>query len=158
MVGTATVYGMSSTPALRRVGAAIGLVYAALLAVIAFQPMPVGRSVYPFIIRSVTRLRDLGAPDWVSYASVEFGANILLFVPLGAVVVLFVGPRRWWWGVLAGFVVSAGIEIGQLLFLSHRVATVNDVVANTGGALLGAALAALVVLPITRRRRVPARA
>jgi glycopeptide antibiotics resistance protein len=143
---------MKSTPALRRVGASIGLVYAAVLAVIAFQPTPVGRGAYPFIIRSVTRLREYGAPDWVSYAAVEFAANILLFVPLGAVVVLFVGPRRWWWGVVVGFVVSACIELGQLLFLSHRVATINDVVANTSGALIGAALAAVVVLPVTRRR------
>lgn len=147
------MYGMTSTPALRRLGIAIGLVYAALLAMIAFQPMPVGRSAYPFIIRSVSRLREYGAPEWVSYTSVEFVANILLFVPLGVVVVLLVGPRRWWWGVLVGFAISGGIELGQLLFLSHRVATVNDVVANTGGAFLGAALAALTVLPALRRRR-----
>jgi glycopeptide antibiotics resistance protein len=150
------VDGMTSTPGLRRVAAVIGIVYAALLAVIAFQPMPVGRGAYPFIIRAVTRLRAAGAPDWVSYFAVEFVANILLFVPLGAIVVLFLGPRRWWWGVLIGFAVSACIEFGQLLFLSHRVATINDVVANTGGAFIGAVLAALVVLPVTRRRHVPA--
>jgi glycopeptide antibiotics resistance protein len=147
---------MTSTPALRRTGAAIGLVYAALLAVIAFQPTPVGQGVYPLIIRTVTRLQDLGAPDWVSYTSVEFTANILLFVPLGAILVLFVGPRRWWWGPVAGFLISGCIELGQLLFLSHRVATINDVVANTAGALLGAALAAILVLPVTRRRHVAA--
>jgi len=143
---------MTSTPALRRAAAVIGLAYAALLAVIAFQPMPVGRSAYPFIIRAVTRLQAAGAPDWVSYFTVEFVANIFLFVPLGAIVVLFLGPRRWWWGVVTGFAVSACIEVGQLLFLSHRVATVNDVIANTAGAFLGAALAAVAVLPVTRRQ------
>jgi glycopeptide antibiotics resistance protein len=148
---------MTSTPALRRVGAVTGLVYAALLAVIAFQPTPVGESAYPFIIRAVNRLRELGAPHWVSYFAVEFGANILLFVPLGAIVVLFVGPRRWWWGVVLGSAISACIELGQLFFLSHRVATINDVIANTSGAFVGAVLAALVVLPITRRRHALAR-
>jgi glycopeptide antibiotics resistance protein len=147
---------MRSTPALRRAGLAIGLIYASLLAVIAFQPMPVGRAAYPFIIRSTTRLRALGAPDWVSYTAVEFVANILLFVPLGAIVVLFLGPRRWWWGALVGFAVSACIEVGQLLFLSHRVATINDVVANTGGAFVGAVLAAVAVVPVMRRRHAPA--
>ena len=86
-------------------------------------------------------LRRLGAPAWVSTGVVEFGTNVLLFVPLS-----FLGtwlrPR---WGVLrwsmVGLLASVGIELAQLLLLNDRSAEAIDLLANTLGATCGAVLA-----------------
>lgn len=44
--------------------------------------------------------------------------------------------------VLAGFAGSALIELAQLVVLTHRDATVNDIALNTSGTALGCVLAA----------------
>ena len=76
------------------------------------------------------------APQWVGPEHYGFGLNVLLFVPMGALAVL---TTRWpWWLVtVAAAVASAAIEIVQSLYLT-RFGDVNDVVANTLGALVGA--------------------
>jgi glycopeptide antibiotics resistance protein len=82
--------------------------------------------------------------------------NVLLFVPLGALVRHAVLRRRVGAGLLAGagvgFVVSLLIEFTQLTgdwFLypcAYRLFDVDDLLANTAGALLGTLLAPLVGL------------
>jgi hypothetical protein len=86
-------------------------------------------------------LGALGAPEWITPRVVEFASNALLFVPitfLGS----FVWPewswRRW---LVAGLGASSLIELVQLVLLSGRSATVEDIAANTLGALAGAVLA-----------------
>ena len=74
--------------------------------------------------------------------------NVLLFLPLGAVLALLTA-RPWWWVVLPAAVVSGAIELVQGRWLD-RVASWSDVVANTVGALLGAA--AVSLLARARRR------
>lgn len=83
---------------------------------------------------------------WVTFDLVEFCANVAMFVPLGVLAMLWGG--RGWHGILAGAVLSAAIEVTQLLLLPTRVADVRDIVANTAGAALGVA-----VIVMTRRRR-----
>jgi hypothetical protein len=51
--------------------------YVIALALIAFWPAPVDSGAGP-LLRAVTRVFPL-----LTYARIEFGANILLFVPLG---------------------------------------------------------------------------
>jgi VanZ family protein len=94
-------------------------------------------------------------PGWIDYAFIESAANVLLFVPLGALVVRIFGSRYWWTGGAAGLVLSALIELAQFLFLPARYPTLLDVAANTGGATLGSLLTLLV---LTLRRPVPNRA
>lgn len=78
----------------------------------------------------------------------EFTANIIMFVPVGAL--------AWWWrpsvwrNVLVGLVCTVFIETVQGLFLPHRVADARDVFANTSGALIGSA-ACWVIAGIMRR-------
>jgi glycopeptide antibiotics resistance protein len=91
-------------------------------------------------------------PERLDYATVESVANVLFFVPLGLLVVLLAGARWWWAGLAAGVVVSAGIETGQALFLPARTATLDDVVANGVGALLGAVAGVLLLSRAARRR------
>ncbi|MGW6132166.1 VanZ family protein [Cellulomonas sp. NPDC055163] len=90
----------------------------------------------------------------VTYAGVEAGANVVMFVPFGVLVGLLVRPARAWWArvVAGGLVLSAGIETAQLLFLPTRVPTVQDVVMNTLGAVLG-----VVVLLVGDRLRLARR-
>ena len=78
--------------------------------------------------------------SWITFDVVESASNVVLFVPLGMLVVLWGG--RWWQGVLIGLAVSGVIETAQLLFLPTRVADVRDLVANTGGAAIGAIVTA----------------
>jgi glycopeptide antibiotics resistance protein len=99
---------------------------------------------------------------------VSMVANIIMFVPFGALV-----PLLWRWTRPVGrltalaFGTSLAIELTQLLFLvllnSRRTVDINDLIANTGGALLGLGLLRLImgsvreksagpVLPIKRVR------
>lgn len=78
-----------------------------------------------------------------SLAAVLFFANILLYVPIG-----FFGAVGWHRMrivvVLAVVALSVGVEALQFSVLG-RVATTDDVMLNVGGALLGLALASIVV-------------
>ena len=82
---------------------------------------------------------------------VEFGLNVLLFVPLsllGAFVLDRWDGRFWFFAGLGGTVL---IELVQGLVLPMRSASGSDVVANTSGALLGLAGAHLVRLVVRRQ-------
>jgi glycopeptide antibiotics resistance protein len=127
---------------------AVGLfgAYLVALALIVFWPTPVDRDTRDYLVTLIDLLQRLGAPEWVRYTVIEFSANILLFVPAGLFLVILAGPRRWWLGPLAGFGASSAIELGQLVFLPDRFATVNDVIANSVGAIIGTALALIVLL------------
>ncbi|OII31750.1 hypothetical protein BIU98_08360 [Curtobacterium sp. MMLR14_010] len=110
-------------------------------------------------------------------AAVQVAFNVLLFIPLGALVRHAVLRRRVVSGLLvgaaAGFVVSLVIELTQLTgdwFLypcSYRLFDADDLLANTAGAALGTFAAPLLTLfvgshrvsdadaprPVTARRR-----
>lgn len=152
--------------ALHRAAVVLSIGYLLALALIAFWPTPVDRGGHDSLVSALGWLQRHGAPGWLSYTFVEFSANIALFVPVGLLGVILVGARRWWLAILAGFLASFCIELGQLLFLPARFATVNDVIANTFGAVLGTVLALVLigllhVMPVRNppppiTRRVPA--
>ena len=93
--------------------------------------------------------------EWVPFEvpPVSFILNVIMFVPFGQLL-----PALWprtgsvarifWWGLAA----SAAIESTQLLLWltlgSFRMVDVNDLIANTGGAVLG-----LLVLRLPQRER-----
>ena len=101
--------------------------------------------------------RDAGFAYGVIYAvfpgadplQVDFALNVLLFVPFGVLLAVFL--RRWPWVVL---VVSLGvptiIETAQALLLPGRTASAGDVVANAVGALAGVTVTALACRRVTR--------
>jgi glycopeptide antibiotics resistance protein len=80
----------------------------------------------------------------VSPPTVEFGLNVLLFVPM-SLLGSFLFPRlrvaEW---VMVGFLASLTVELVQKLFLTGRTADPKDVVSNTLGVLIGALLATAV--------------
>lgn len=79
-------------------------------------------------------------------------ANIVLFLPFGAMLaVLHVGRRRAW---LSGALFSAVIECTQLM-IPGRDSSIGDVLANTVGTALGFALARWLLDQLAPRERKP---
>lgn len=117
-------------------------VYGFVLALIAFWPSPVDQGAGP-ILHSIT-----AAVPWLTYSVIEFSANVVLFVPLGAILSLALPSRRKWVVPIA-LAVTILIEVGQALLLTQRTPSVRDVIANT----LGAAIGLLAVVVIERIRR-----
>jgi len=115
--------------------------YGLFVTLILFWPSPVDRGWRPTLLRALDAFHERGFPEWFGYQSLEFTANIGMFVPLGFLVALLVRGRRWWLAVAlcSGFSVLS--ELAQGLLLPQRFASVADVVANSTGAALGALLA-----------------
>jgi len=94
---------------------------------------------------SVSRIhvwvQALGAPAALTPSRVEFVCNVLLFVPLSLLGSLLKPSWTWSSWVVVGYVATFTIELVQAVALPGRSATMQDVVANTGGALLGAIIA-----------------
>ncbi|WP_255770737.1 VanZ family protein [Pseudarthrobacter sulfonivorans] len=111
------------------------------LAFIAFWPSPVDQPVQGDLARILHFLHDHGIPSWFNYQFVEASANVMLFVPLGAVSSLAFAEKQWWQIGALGLLVSGLIELGQQLFLHNRFASPLDIVTNTAGAVIGALLA-----------------
>ena len=89
------------------------------------------------------------APDWA--LPEHYGAllNVLLFVPVGMALAL-ITPWSWWRIALVATLVSAVVELAQATIVD-RDSSVQDVVTNGIGALLGAA-AVMVVRRVLARR------
>jgi VanZ family protein len=111
-------------------------IYIAVLTLIAIWPVPVDSGAGP-LIRAITRALPI-----VTHARLEFGANILLFVPLGALLAVILSRR--YLVVPIAFVTTVGIESVQALALDRRVPSVMDIIANVTGACLGLLLVGLV--------------
>ena len=123
----------------------IGLV-AYLLAVVGILLAPVS---YGDIVEAIGDwVRAAFGADWFGYGWIEFLANIALFAPLGLLLTLsFRHPLR---GALLAAAISIAAECVQLA-LPARIASPRDILANTLGSAIGAALAWLLVL---RRDRI----
>ncbi|CAN5277186.1 hypothetical protein BH11ACT2_BH11ACT2_17130 [soil metagenome] len=100
----------------------------------------------------VLDIRGAFHAPWFTRGMLEKGSNILLFVPLGAALVVGLGARRWLLatGIAAGL--SAAIELAQLVFLHGRTASVTDFVLNSLGAVVGVGIGRLA-LTMWRRRK-----
>lgn len=130
--------------------------YVVILSFITLWPSPVDSgSGGELLMKVLRRLHRWGVPDWVDYGFVEAASNVLLFVPLGALVVWIMGRSYWWVGGAAGLLLSCLIELAQFFFLPDRYPTIVDVVANTVGATFGGLL---ILLVMDRREVVPNRA
>lgn len=117
------------------------LAYLVLVAVATLGPASIAGGVFGAVMRLTG-----GA---VGSADLEFAANIAMFIPLGFLFVLLLGPRYWGWALVAGVVLTLGIE-GVQGVIPGRVPDVRDLAANAGGALVGVALGHLVVQPRLR--------
>lgn len=123
------------------------------LAFIAFWPNPIDQPVSGQLAGLLKFLHRHGIPTWFNYKFVEAAANVVLFIPLGVVATLAFLNKRWWHIGIFGLIVSACMELGQLLFLHDRFASPQDLVTNTGGAVIGALLAAAAIKQLQARRQ-----
>lgn len=123
----------------------IAVGYGVLIVLVATWRTPVDSGIDRWLARALATVHRLGLPTWLDYSAVEFTANVLLFAPFGMFAALFLGARRWWIGMLGGFVTSCAIETVQALFLPARTASVDDVIANTAGAVLGVVVGVVIL-------------
>jgi glycopeptide antibiotics resistance protein len=122
------------------------------LAVVAFWPSPVDAPVQGQLACVLRFLHARGIPAWFNHQFVEASANVVLFIPFGAVAALAYPKKQLWQLGILGLSVSSCIELSQLLFLHNRFASALDLVTNTGGAVIGALLASLVLRWLQDRR------
>jgi glycopeptide antibiotics resistance protein len=82
--------------------------------------------------------------------------NVAMFVPLGWLVVLVARRRRILAAALAGFGLSALIEVVQAF--TGRISDIDDLLLNGIGAVLGACIAVVILAARSAPRRAEARA
>ncbi len=136
----------------------LAIAYFAALAGILFWPSPVDRPIDGALMQLIQWLHGHGLPEWfIGYRKVEFAANILLFIPLGIILVLRLPRKLWWLAIVIAAVFSGAVELAQAIFLPARVPAWSDIVANTAGAFIGAILVLMVWSWSRRRARHAAR-
>ena len=140
----------------RRIAAWLLAVGALAVAVVAFWPTPIDAGFADALRDGLAELQAAGAPEVFRYGVIEFAANILMFVPVGFLLAVVLPQGLRWLSPALCFLLSLGIELGQVVFASGRLGDVTDVIGNTLGGLLGAA--ALVVLLTLARARAARRA
>ena len=124
--------------------------FLAAIAVITVTPGPPDAIGQRDLIAFLARAHTQGLPQWVTFGKLEFGANVLMFVPIGLFGALALSRARWLI-VPAAVAMSAVIEAVQAAGLPARDGTARDVIANGVGALIGY-LVATVVLAERHRR------
>ncbi|SIN90932.1 VanZ family protein [Agromyces cerinus] len=124
-------------------------VYLLLAAVVLMSPLSYGAITQAIATWANEELGLAGVRDGM----VEFAANIAFFVPFG--LLLSLSTRRFWIGLTAALVLSASVELVQLI-LPSRVASLRDVLANVLGAAIGCLIALAILHSRTRRRRAAA--
>jgi VanZ family protein len=122
-------------PATRAVARVVLTLYGISLAMIALWPVPVDSGAGGFL-RRVTNLVPV-----LTYARIEFSANIVLFVPLGVLLMLILRGR--YLILPIAFVVTVAIECSQALMLDKRTPSVLDIIANIAGACIGMVIVAV---------------
>ncbi|HEY8503441.1 MAG TPA: VanZ family protein, partial [Gemmataceae bacterium] len=123
------------------------------LCFLGFLALAVYGSLVPFAYRplptdeALRRWREIPYLTLGVHSRADFVANILLFVPLGFTLLGSLAlDRRAWVGLAAApfaaallFGLSLAVEFAQIYF-PPRTVSVNDIVAETAGAVLGVAL------------------
>ncbi|MFB6612109.1 VanZ family protein [Agromyces sp. NPDC056379] len=127
----------------------VSAVYLLLAAVVLMAPLSFGA-----ITQAIATWAndELGIPG-VRDGMVEFAANIAFFVPFGLLLTL--STRRFWLGLTSAVVLSASVELVQLV-LPSRVASLRDVLANVLGAAIGSLIALVILHSRSRRKRATA--
>jgi len=118
----------------------IGLGAVILVLVITLSPTPVDRSFRDVIAHAIDGIRAVPGWGWMSWAWLDRFANVLLFVPVGLVLIRWLPRAHFRWTTLAtALLLSLGIELVQWVLLPRRTASISDVISNivgVGGTLI----------------------
>ncbi len=123
-----------------------------VVARITLWPSPVDASGRPAVLRALSELYERGLPQWVDYSFVETAANVVMFVPYGALLALLLPTGRRWLAVVVPALTSVVVETVQLVALPQRFPSGWDVVANTAGAVVGVMLVGGVAVLLQHRQ------
>jgi glycopeptide antibiotics resistance protein len=138
--------------------APLTLLYLAVVAYLTLGPQPLDSHQQNLLMRAIRAARVVllphlpGLAQQLSYHHVEFIANVLMFVPLGVLLVLLFGRRFWWLVIVIGVAMTCAIE-GAQHFIPGRVSDFRDIEANSMGAVIGVVVALIVTIPAYRRER-----
>jgi glycopeptide antibiotics resistance protein len=105
---------------------------------------PYGSDVASGLDRLLAWFAERPSTAWITFERVEFASNVVMFVPLGVIAVLWFGVRGWWTAPIIGLLASGAIEALQATLLDSRVSDVRDLVANTTGSIVGMCLMLLL--------------
>jgi glycopeptide antibiotics resistance protein len=105
-----------------------------------------------FVQRVLDALHRRGYAETIDYDRFEFLANVALFVPVGMFLLLLFGSGGWWLAALASLATTGFIESVQHQ-IPGRVPDDRDLLANGAGAIIGIAVALVLTMPATMRRR-----
>ena len=125
--------------------------YLAFVGWLTLTPQPIDAADQETIGRILAALHRRGLVESVDYDRLEFLANIGLFVPIGAFLVLLLGAR-WWWAAVAGcLALTAFIESAQQA-IPGRGPDDRDLLANGLGGLAGVLVMLVLTAPGEVRR------
>lgn len=139
--------GLTLRRTIREAGADV-LLALSLFAILALTVLPEAGTAVPATRRSLVPFEDLarslgpGMPAYATDLAVgNLVANLLLFLPFGFALGLRFPTAPWWRGLLAIVLLSASVELVQLVADLGRSADITDVLTNTLGGLVGLLLA-----------------
>ncbi|PQZ91092.1 hypothetical protein CQ018_14095 [Arthrobacter sp. MYb227] len=97
------------------------------------------------ISTALKSMQKYGFSDRVRFGHIEAAANILFFIPLGALLPLWFKTRQWVTALFTCFAISVAVESVQFIILSNRVGSIRDVICNSIGAGFGVLLTWIVI-------------
>jgi glycopeptide antibiotics resistance protein len=133
----------------RRVLYAVGAAYLVVLVVLVTGPWGWELNRFTVWLYVLFRSDVPVAPAGALPEHYGFVLNVLLFVPLGALLAKVTG-RPWWWITLVACAGSGAVEVAQWAWLD-RVGDWLDVLANTIGGYVGAVAVSLLMPGRSRR-------
>ena len=123
------------------------------LAVMTLTPVTFETKRMDLVSWIVEGFAQFGPTKWVTADGVEFALKVLIFVPLGLLLVLIAGRRKWLFVVFLGVLTSCWIELAQDIWIPSRAADARDVFANSAGTMIGALIALAILAARVRRAR-----
>jgi glycopeptide antibiotics resistance protein len=139
----------------------VTFLYLGVVGFITLGPQPLDDGTDSLVWRLLGFFGRFRSLQWITYSTLEFWANVAMFVPVGLFFLLLLGRGRWWLAILLGVLLTCAIEFTQM-FLPGRVSDPRDILSNSVGAFVGVMVALIVTWPAAvrraRERRLDARA
>lgn len=70
---------------------------------------------------------------------------LVLFLPVGLLLTLLMGRRRWWVAAGFGMLGAAWVEAAQTIWMPDGYASIPDIICSTAGAFLGVAIGVVIL-------------